>query len=64
MGAPKKYRITIEQIKRENHEVVLEGESAMSALDQGREMVKVRNQRNKIEGNIFSVTKVEEVKNG
>jgi hypothetical protein len=64
MGAPKQYKITIEQIIKENHEVVLDADNVMSALDQAREMVKVRNQKNKTPGNIFSVSKVEELKNG
>jgi len=64
MGAPKEYKVTIQQIKKDIHEVVLEGDSAMSVLDQAREMVKNRNSKNKIPGNTFSVTKVEEIKNG
>ena len=64
MCAPRKFKVTIEQIKKDIHEVVLEGNSSMSVLDQARAMVKVRNERNKIPGNNFSVSKVEEVKNG
>lgn len=61
MGAPRKFKVIIEQVKKETHEVILEGNSVMSVLDEARKMVKVRNERNKIVGNNFSVSKIEEV---
>ena len=57
-----KYKITIEQVKKEIHIMELEGDNVIHALDQAREMVKIRNDRNKETGNIFSVKKVEEIK--
>lgn len=62
MAATKKFKITIEQIKKDIHSMELDDESAMGALDQAREMVKLRNERSKASGNVFSVKKVEEIK--
>lgn len=64
MSALKKFKITIEQIKKDTHEMTLDGTDAMSVLDAVREMVKQRNEKSKTTGNVFSVKKIEEVKNG
>lgn len=40
MAGVKKFRITIEQVKKEYHEMLLEGSNVMEVLDAAREMVK------------------------
>jgi len=55
----KKYRAIIEQVKKEEHEVILTCDSAMAALDQARQMVSQRN--NNSNNNVYSVIKVEEI---
>ena len=63
MSAIKKFRIVIEQVKRDYHEMILEGESIMIALDQAREMAAKRNEQTKATGNVYSVLEIEEFKN-
>lgn len=55
-----KYRITIEQVVKEEHEMQLEGVSAMEALDHARAQVAARNKKCPV-GTVFSVKKVEEI---
>ena len=62
MGATKKFKIVIEQVKRDYHEMYLEGENLMSALDSVREMVNKRNKKSSLTGNVFSVIEIEEIK--
>jgi hypothetical protein len=57
----KKYLITIERIHTEQHQMILEGISSVDALDQARSLVEVRNTKCPV-GTIFSIKKVEEVK--
>ena len=64
MGATKKYKITIEQVKKDIHSMELEATTSMEALDAARDMVKNRNQKDTLTGNVYSVKKVEEIKNG
>jgi hypothetical protein len=59
----KKFKIVIEQIAREEHEMFLEGASSIEALDQARALVVSRN-KTCPKGTIYSVKKVEEVDNG
>lgn len=62
MGEPKKFKITIKQVKIDYHEMTLECDDLMVALDQARERVAKRNEQSKDTGNVYSVTKIEEVK--
>jgi hypothetical protein len=62
MTEVKTYKIIIEQITKQEHEVTLTGDSAMDVLDQARLMVLQRNKSNNNPGTIYSVTKVEELK--
>ncbi len=56
-----KFNITIEQIRKEIHQMELEAESPMDALDQARSMVATRNTH--VPPNTrYHVAKVEEVK--
>lgn len=62
MSASKKFRIVVEQVKRDNHEMILEDDNLMSALDRARDMVSKRNEHSKSTGNFYSVKKIEEMK--
>jgi hypothetical protein len=63
MSVSKKFKITIRQVKLDTHEMILDGEDIMSIFDASLNMVKQRNERSKLTGNVFSVNKIEEVNN-
>ena len=52
-----KFKVTIERIIREEHEMLLDGESITDALDEARQIVTARNEKNKI-GQFF-IAKIE-----
>ena len=56
----KKFKITIEQIAKEDHEMFLDGANSMEALDQARVLVVSRNKTCPT-GTVYSIKKVEEV---
>ena len=58
----KKYKITIIQLSKQEHEMILEGKSSMDALDQARALVNARN-KTVPSGTIYSIDKVEEISN-
>jgi hypothetical protein len=58
MKPNKNYKITIEEVRTETHEVNLDGASAMEVLDEARKLVNARNKKAPI-GTIYSVKKVE-----
>jgi hypothetical protein len=58
----KRFRVIVEQVRREDHEMILDEASALEALDNARSMVVVRNKNCPL-GTIFSVKKVEEIEN-
>lgn len=62
MSEVKKFRITIKQVKIDYHEMTLENDNLMAALDQARERVAKRNEQAKAIGHVYSVAKIEEVK--
>ena len=55
-----KFRITVQRVIKEEYDMELEAENLVSALDQAREMVRVRNER--INDEQYSVTRIEDVK--
>jgi len=55
-----KYKITVEHIIKEEHEMVFEDESIMQAFDKARELVAARNKT--VKSGRFFITKISEVK--
>lgn len=58
----KRFRVIIEQVRREDHEMILDETSALQALDNARSMTVARNKTCPL-GTIYSVKKVEEIEN-
>lgn len=55
-----KYKITVEHLAREEHEMILEDETIMQAFDKACELVTARNKT--VKSGRFFVTKISEVK--
>lgn len=55
-----KFKITVEHIIREEHEMIFEDENIMQAFDKARELVVARNKT--VRAGKFFVTKISEVK--
>lgn len=55
-----KFHITVQRVIKEEYDMELEAENLVSALDQAREMVRIRNER--INDEQYSVTRIEDVK--
>lgn len=57
---PKKYRITIQRVLKEEYEMELEAEGLMPALDQARSIVSTRNEQ--LTSGKYSVIRITEAK--
>lgn len=55
-----RYKITVEHVIKEEHDMILEDETIMQAFDQARELVDARNKT--VKAGRFHIMKISEVK--